>query len=167
MERAASELETIRDLAARHHPIAGSNAECTKVERSTKHTRYREALRCGARSGVAWLDVDIPPRGPAIVQVDRQRFRLPRELAVLLEILAAEAPTTDGIVGWKSTADILKQLRLRLGKEDIGLGALNEKVRRLRLELLTAHVNPFLVQTDSILGKRFALRCVTALVKPN
>lgn len=118
-----------------------------------------EVLQQLANLGVT-IEIAHNPDGSAIVTVGQtQKFRLNSPILVDLLVTLTEdsgsGPGNDGLVGWKSA----QQLRQRLGEKrgrNLTCHAIAVSIHRLRLALLAAGLNRFLVQTNRRMGFRFA-----------
>ena len=117
-----------------------------------------ELLKKLASLGVADVKIARDADDWATVVVERSRLRLSPALADLLEILCEDSgPRIDGLVGWKTTADLVRRLRQRTGKAPKP-HAIAVSVSRLRAAMKACGINRFLIQTNRRRGYRFAKR---------
>jgi hypothetical protein len=118
-------------------------------------------LARNAADGVDPLVVEVPPKGHAQTRVGADPLEVPRELGVLLQILAEERPSDDCLVGWKPNDYIRSELERRLGKQrPVQAHGLEGKISILRRLFREAGINPELIMTRNG-HRRFALRRIT------
>lgn len=131
------------------------------LRRGSHAPRSESAVLCAeSDAGVATLDVESHANGAVAVSVNgRRSFRLPPKLGALLVILAARVTAADdGLVGWKSRADVAAKLAEHTGRpvDDENLA---KTVHKLRKAFERVGENRWLVQTRaSDRALRFALR---------
>jgi hypothetical protein len=117
-----------------------------------------QGLRRYAAQGVKRLTIKRHADGGATVAIgDYPEVELSATLADILECLARDAASEDGLVGYKN----INELQLLMGKKRRRLftrHGIVQLVSRLRAVLEKSGNNRFLVQTDLKRGYRFALR---------
>lgn len=119
-------------------------------------SEYTKMLKELAARGVEQLEIEFRC-DHAVAVIDGVRVLLTSGEGELFDFLSSGEVDADGFVKWKPTAVVLEQLNLRL-KKSLDVHALDERVRQLRKTLDLAGFNKYLVQTHSVLGKRFAWR---------
>lgn len=110
----------------------------------------------------AWmLDITYQTDGSAWVRINEQHeFRLPPKLGQLLELLAADnGRAADGSVDWKPADSLRAALAKASSAAPLDEHTFNQRVHRLRDELVAQKLHPGLVQYNRELqAYRFALR---------
>jgi hypothetical protein len=113
-----------------------------------------------ADRGVRDLAINAHFDGSAHVRIEGSRpLRLSPALVNLLEVLAAERPSSDHLVGWKPLDEIAAQLAAREGVP-LNEHAVSNRIWLLRQALIEAGFKARLVQHHPRKGHRFALRRV-------
>ena len=135
---------------------AGARLASPRVRRSPEELRL---MRAEAEAGVASMDLTFRSDGSATVRVNgRPPFTLTPKLAALLDILAAPGRDAgDGLVGWRTRAEVAAALSKRTGRSMSPTGV-TQSIHVLRRTFRTAGENWLLFQKHSRLGVRFALR---------
>ena len=134
-----------------------------EVQRASRRVRCSpeelRVLRAEAAAGVSSLELTPDAEGYATVRVNgRQEFRLTPKLAALLAILAAPGRDAgDGLVGWRTRAEVARALSKRTGRAVSPTGV-TQSMHMLRKAFRRAGENWFLFQKHSTYGIRFALR---------
>lgn len=110
-----------------------------------------------AEKGVAGVHLRRVGAGAELRIAGGRPIALTAAMADLLEILLADRPSDDHLIGWKSFAEIEAALA-RATARPSSRAAVKNLVFRLRSRLHGAHENRFLVQVRRGHGARFALR---------
>lgn len=155
-----SRIEVEADSIAQElDQLIGDRALPSVAARRGKKQEFK-LLRDMAEEGVSSLEIKPRSDGLSDVRIEQGKvFTLPPALADLLYVLALDSGrASDGLVGFKTIAEVMILLRKKSGRE-FTRRSVAQNIFRLRNELrLRAGANPFLIQTNRRLGFRFALR---------
>lgn len=129
--------------------------------------RLLDVLISAAEAGVVSLSTKQLSNGRTICEIEGGKFILSAQQADLLMMLAKDpGQSKDDLVGWKSIDEIAQsELGPKRGwppKDEAALKRMqhtvDQRIHRLRGSLCMAGINPFLIQKNTHLGCRFALR---------
>ena len=154
-------IQEFCDAMKESREVLGVGASSPLRDLRRRVSMMEERERIWAACGVG--AVKIVKRGPdgsasAWIEGCPAKFDLAPTLAALLEILATDPGTSqDALIGWRTRTEVAAMLGARLGKR-ISQHTLTQDLARLTAALAAANVNPFLIQRDTRLGLRFALR---------
>lgn len=156
LDDVTNDLDDLRDMIRRSIPSSPHSNQ-----KPGSPVAPRKTKQFAGESFHGSVSVTLAPRpdGSTMAQIDgRPGIPLPPLVAALLEILKADdGIASDPMVGWKSIAAIQFALKERT-KQNHSESAVKELVYRLRGLLERHGENPFLIQTNRLLGYRFALQ---------
>jgi hypothetical protein len=159
IDRVLDRLDALAKAIAELQKKLGAEMTLTMSRGRRRRSPEIPVLNAEAAAGVDRLEIVPMARGDYEVSVNgRAAIRLSAQLGAALAALAAPGHgPSDGLVGWKSKAELAAEIRERTGGKEEATDV-PKIVHRLRMALRAAGENPELVRSHRCLGFRFALR---------
>lgn len=157
--RAADDLQLLFEQAQGNKPIILEKPNYRNLYAKNRAKAAQEREKRQAAIGVENVTIDWKADGSAKVSVvGYPKFKLPRNLAELLNVLRQDTGSADDhLVGWKSISELAVLLGKKLGKS-FKRHAVIQSVYRLRNALRKVGINPLLVEGSRSKGYRFCQR---------
>lgn len=161
IDRILDRLDALAKAIAELQEKLGAEATLATPRRWRRRGPEARLQEAEAAAGVDRLQIVPMARGDYEASVNgRAAIRLSAQLGAALAALAAPGRgPVDGLVGWKSKAELAAEIRERTGKK-AEESDVPKIVHRLRRALAAAGENPALVRSHRCLGFRFALRAL-------